>query len=114
MIKKGYAVSLTQESVGGHLRDNDISLLGMRQDDDWVLYAAYNDQEKIRNVFSCNLWKDFCSTDNERGIDTGVEYRYLELFMNGDTGDSMLWDIRLTGSRCRSEMILPKRLCIRS
>ncbi len=82
--KKGYAVSLTQESVGGHLRDNDISLLGMRQDDDWVLYAAYNDQEKIRNVFSCNLWKDFCSTDNERGIDTGVEYRYLELFMNGE------------------------------
>lgn len=83
-VKHGYDVALVQESVGSHLRKNDISLLGMRQDDDWVLYAAYNDQEKIRNVFSCQLWKDSCATDNVRGIDTGVEYRYLELFMNGE------------------------------
>lgn len=83
-LKKGYDVSLTQESTGNHLRKNDRSLLGMRQDDDWVLYAAYNDPEKIRNVFSCSLWKDSCARDNAWGIDTGVEYRYLELFMNGE------------------------------
>lgn len=82
--KKGYDISLTQESNGNHVRKNDQSLLGMRQDDDWVLYAAYNDPAKIRNVFSCSLWKNSCATDNARGIDTSVEYKYLELFMNGE------------------------------
>lgn len=81
--KRGYRLTLTQESLGNHTRDNDMPLLGMRQDEDWVLYAAYNDQEKIRNVFSCNLWKYTCAADNARRIDTGVEYKYLELFLDG-------------------------------
>lgn len=81
--KKGYRFSLTQESVGGNLRNNQVPLLGMRPDDDWLLYAAYNDQEKIRNVFSSNLWEYTCATDNAYGINTGMEYRYLELFLNG-------------------------------
>lgn len=82
--KKGYRFSLMQESVGGNIRPYHVSLLGMRQDDDWLLYAAYNDQEKIRNVFSSNLWKYTCATDNEQGMDLGMEYRYLELFVNGE------------------------------
>lgn len=71
--KTGYKVVLNDK----------VSLMGMRRDDDWVLYAGYNDQEKIRNVFSCNLWKNSCATNNSFGIDNGVEYRYLELFING-------------------------------
>ena len=82
--KKGYRISLIQESLGGNTRPNHVSLLGMRQDDDWLLYAAYNDQEKIRNVFSSNLWKYTCATDNAQGMDIGMEYRYLELFVNGE------------------------------
>lgn len=82
--KKSYRLSLTQSSVGGNQRTNDVSLLGMRQDDDWILYPAYNDQEKIRNVFSSNLWKYTCAKDNSLGLDNGMEYKYLELFMNGE------------------------------
>lgn len=82
--KKGFRFSLRKESTGGNVRANHISLLGMRQDDDWLLYSAYNDQEKVRNVFSSNLWKYTCAADNERGIDLGMEYRYLELFINGE------------------------------
>lgn len=82
--KKGYRFSLTQDSLGGNVRTNQISLLGMRQDDDWLLYAAYNDQEKIRNVFSSNLWEYTCATDNAQGINAGMEYKYLELFINGE------------------------------
>ncbi|MCM1175605.1 MAG: CotH kinase family protein [Blautia sp.] len=81
--KKGFRFSLRTESVGGNVRPNHISLLNMRQDDDWLLYAGYNDQEKIRNVFSSNLWKNTCAADNAQGIDFGMEYRYLELFING-------------------------------
>lgn len=80
--KKGYKLSLTKESLGDNLRLNKVSLLGMRQDDDWILYAAYNDPEKIRNVFSSKLWKNSCASDNAFGIDNGMEYRYIELFVN--------------------------------
>ena len=82
--KKSFRFSLTQNSLGGNSRENHVSLLGMRQDDDWLLYAAYNDQEKIRNVFSSNLWKYSCDTDNQYKISTGTEYKYLELFINGE------------------------------
>lgn len=82
--KKGYRISLARDSLGGHARSNDVSLLGMRQDDDWILYAAYNDPEKIRNVFCSNLWQYSCATDNAYGINTGMEYKYIELFLNGE------------------------------
>jgi hypothetical protein len=82
--KKAYSINLIKNSLGNNKRANDISLLGMRQDDDWVLYAAYNDQEKVRNVFSSNLWKYSCATDNQYGIDAGIEYKYLELFINDE------------------------------
>lgn len=81
--KKGFRLSLKTESLGGNTRENKISLLGMRQDDDLVLYAAYNDQEKIRNVFSSKVWKDSCAENNEFGVENGMEYRYVELFMYG-------------------------------
>ncbi len=82
--KKGYRFSLKEDSAGNHTRARKVSLLGMRQDDNWLLYAAYNDPEKIRNVFSSNLWKYTCASDNAQGVDTGMEYRYIELFMNGE------------------------------
>jgi hypothetical protein len=41
--KKSYAVEL---------RDADASLLGLPADDDWILYAAYNDRTLVRNVLA--------------------------------------------------------------
>ena len=80
--KKNYRISLVQTSLGNNKRDNNMALLGMRQDDDWLLHAAYSEPTKVHNVFSCNLWKNSCSTNNSLGVDTGMEYRYLELFIN--------------------------------
>ncbi len=82
--KKGYRLSLTTDSPGGAVRPNHRSLLGMRQDDDWLLYAAYNDQEKIRNVFCSNLWEFTCAKDNRYHVNTGMEYKYTELFLDGE------------------------------
>lgn len=82
--KKGFRFSLRIESIGGNIRPNHISLLGMRQDDDWLLYAGYNDQEKVRNVFTSNLWEYTCAKDNAQRLDFGMEYKYLELFINGE------------------------------
>jgi CotH kinase protein len=41
--KKSYAVEL---------RDREAGLLGLPADDDWILYAAYNDRTLIRNVLA--------------------------------------------------------------
>ncbi len=82
--KKGYKLSLTTESLGNHTRQNKVSLLGMRQDDDWILYAAYNDQEKVRNVFATNLWYESSSKNNMFGINNGSQYKFVELFFNNE------------------------------
>lgn len=82
--KQGYRLALVQTSLGGHERNNHISLLGMRQDDDWLLYGAYDEPTKARNVFSCNLWQSSCAADNSIVSNTGMEYRYLELFINNE------------------------------
>ena len=81
--KLGYKVSLTVNSSNGSTKKNKCALLGMRQDDDWILYAAYNDQEKIRNVFSSNLWMETCGRDNLFNVENGMRYEYIELFFNG-------------------------------
>ena len=54
-----------------------------RTDGEWLLTPAYNDQERIRNVFSTVLWNRSCAGNNQFGIQNGLEYRFLELFMNG-------------------------------
>lgn len=82
--KKGYKLSLEMESLGNNTRPNHVSLLGMRQDDDWILYAAYNDQEKVRNVFATNLWYESSAKSNMFGINNGNEYKFVELFLNNE------------------------------
>lgn len=79
MDKKGYRITLLEDG-----EKKNASLLGMRKDDDWILYAAYNDQEKIRNVFSSKLWYDCCSKNNSYNLDNGMEYKYVELFINDE------------------------------
>ena len=67
--KKAFRVQLTQQKgTGDEIRENQIPLLGLRKDGDWLLYAAYNDQEKIREVFSSKLWLESCGNDNSFGI----------------------------------------------
>ncbi len=71
--KKAYKLTL----------DEKCSFLDLRKDDDWILYPAYNDQDRIRNVFSSNLWYESCARDNGLNIENGYEFRYVELFVNG-------------------------------
>ena len=82
--KKSFKLTLKTESVGGSTRKNKVSLLGMRQDEDWILNSLYNDYEKVRNAFNHNLWTESCGTDNEFNIQTGIEYKYVEVFVNGE------------------------------
>lgn len=75
--KKNFKISLKEKD-----KNLGVSLLGLREDDDYILYGAYNDQERIRNVFSSWLWKEGCGKNNSFGLDNGNQYKYVELFFN--------------------------------
>ena len=79
---KSYRLSLLEDN--SDLNGNKVkkNLLGLREDDDWILYSPYRDYEKVRNVFSMNLWYDSFSKDNEWNVENGTEYRFIELFIN--------------------------------
>jgi hypothetical protein len=80
--KKAFKLNLKRYE-GGVLKNNPQPLLGMRDDDDWLLYAAYNDMEKVRDVFSENLWYETLANDNSWGVKAGMCYRYVEVILNG-------------------------------
>ena len=69
--KKGYGF----ETKSSALIDVDVSLLGMPDENDWVLYAPYTDKTMIRDVLTYTLdaslghWSPRC--------------RFVELFLNG-------------------------------
>lgn len=81
--KKGYRINLTKNS-NDLISGNNLPLLGMRKDNDWVLNSLYSDGEKIRNVFASQLWYDCCSMSNQFNIINGIEYKYVELFINDE------------------------------
>lgn len=68
--KKGYGF----ETKSSTLADVDVSLLGLPEENDWVLYAPYTDKTLIRDVLTYTLdatlghWSPRC--------------RYVELFLN--------------------------------
>ena len=64
--------------------DDKASFLDLREDDDWVILSLYNDPERLRPVFGGNLWYSSCAGNNSFGISNGYEFRYIELFRNGE------------------------------
>ncbi len=77
--KKGYRLTL-RHSNG---EENDVALLGLRTDGDWILYADYAETDKVRQVYTAKLWQEGCGADNEFGVQNSNEYKFLELFLNG-------------------------------
>lgn len=65
----------------------NVSLLGMRDDDDWNLQAMYNEPLRFRSKTSNMLWKlmhTLYYSDREPGGVNGIEMEYVELFVNGE------------------------------
>jgi len=69
--KKGYRLSLTQPE----------SLLGMREDDDWLLLAMYSDFPRMRFKMAFELYQTLTSS-NPTAI--APDSKYVNLFINGE------------------------------
>lgn len=88
----GWSQSLPKKSMkiefwidsNGIVTEN-ISLLGMRSDDDWNLQAMYNEPLRIRSKTNFDLWRLINTLhyhNSEPGAINGVRMRYIELFIN--------------------------------
>lgn len=77
--KKGYKINLTTE-VGGVTDLNKLSLFGMRKDDDWILHALYNDDTKIRDRLSMEVWDGFGAQAVSEKSYYGPKMTYVEIF----------------------------------
>jgi len=70
--KKSYALE-TQDSIGNN---NNVSLLGMPVENDWILYAPYSDKSLMRNFLTFDLGRKM-GNYSPRTV-------YCELVVNGD------------------------------
>ncbi len=80
--KKGYKLSLIQNTASGTSVNNKKSLFGMRKDDDWILYAIYNDETKIRDRLSIDLWNSFGAGAVSENAVYGTNLTYVELIVD--------------------------------
>lgn len=77
--KKSYKLKLKEDKDNN---DDTIRLLDLRESREYILYPGYNDEERIRNVFSTNLWYESCAQNNIYGLNSGQYYIYYEMFIN--------------------------------
>jgi len=82
--KKSFAVKL--KDAAGNKRN--VSLLGMRSDNSWILDAMTIDKSRMRNRVSTDLWLDFSRrlyySDREPLAVNGTRGQYVEVYLNGE------------------------------
>ena len=102
--KRNYKIKLL-DSEG---KSQDISFLGMREDNNWILDAGQVDMFRIRNRVATELWNDIATkpyyTEREPKAKSGVEGKVVEVILNNEyTGI-----YSLTEAMDRKEMKLKK------
>ncbi len=75
--KKSFRVSLT-DAAGDK---QDLSIAGLRRDDDWILNPMYSDTSKIREALAYSLWEKInsCGTAAQ-----GSRMAFCEVQLNGE------------------------------
>ncbi|MES2809616.1 MAG: CotH kinase family protein [Bacteroidota bacterium] len=79
--KKSYSVDLIDASGN----DTDASLLGLRNDNKWILDAMYIDQGRMRNRLCTDIWNSFNNVphiDSEPDALNGTRGYMTEVFLN--------------------------------
>lgn len=80
--KKGYKLNLTKQRDDGVVENNKLSLFGMREDDDWILSALYNDESKLREALCIDLWNEFGAKEISANSTYNTSQRYVELIVD--------------------------------
>ena len=83
--KKSLRIEFWEDMEGNATKD--VSLLGMRSDDDWNLQAMFNEPLRFHNKTCFELWNRIDTLyyiDEESSAINGVNMSYVEIFINGD------------------------------
>lgn len=78
-VRGGSSREREKSSYKLELTDKKLSLLGMREDDDWILNALYDDTGLIHNKLSFAVWREMATYNNVPN-DEGVTCEYIEVF----------------------------------
>lgn len=70
------------------MRKNKLSFLGMRTDDEWLLYAMYSEDSKVRDKLSQDIWNESGALGIESTGFYGYHMEYIEVFQMGNTAVS--------------------------
>lgn len=85
--KKSLRLRLKKQAEDGTYKKTDKNLLGIRDDDDWILNSLYADNSRIRDKLAMDLWQETGAFENPYGRNFGVKGEYVEVFINdGYTG----------------------------
>ena len=79
--KHGYRIEFHTLSVRGRDKKNEISLLGMEADTDWLLIANAQDQTAVRNHLCFDLWRRWNPDGRALGL---LESRLVEVFVQDE------------------------------
>ena len=84
--KKSFKITLYKKNQtgSGSLRDNQVSFLGMREDDEWLLYAMYSEDTKVRDKLSLDIWNESGALEIDSNGFYGYHMEYIEVFLNGE------------------------------
>jgi len=83
--KKSMRIEFWMDPTGEQTKN--VSLLDLRNDDDWILLPMYTEPLRLRNATAHQLWEDIHEpyylevSPNAR---SGVRGRYIEMFKNGE------------------------------
>lgn len=82
--KRNYKIKTLNEKG----KSKDISFLGMREDNNWILDAGQIDLFRLRNRIATELWNDFSTkpyyADKETKAKSGVEGKVVEMILNNE------------------------------
>lgn len=82
--KLSYSLELWEDTTGDDTKSE--SLLGLREDDDWILDGLWNEPLRIRDFSSHALWLEigrFNYSAEEPEAVLGIKRKYCEVFLNG-------------------------------
>lgn len=67
--------------LDGSGKKRNLSIAGLRSDDDWILNAMYSDTSKVREALAYRLWEEINSSGQAA---TGSRFAYAEVLLNGE------------------------------
>lgn len=80
--KKSLRLYLKDVKDDGTFKKASKNLLGLRDDDDWILNALYADNSRIRDQLCIDLWNEVGAKDNPYGYSYGTDCVMTEVFIN--------------------------------